>query len=100
MHKYSVAKALVFHAYPVILRKHQEFLFGIFEIEKAIVHDRQPCHKDVVQLINNWLVEDKARESRIESEVELWKHVHDGLEEGVLYHHGVSSVSFSAVNKH
>ena len=56
--KYSITKATILHSDSVELRVDKEFFFRVLKIKETKVHNWKSCHENVIELINNWFIED------------------------------------------
>lgn len=97
--EYTVAETRTAHSNFVKFGLLHKRLFRILKIKKCEIHDRNRCHCDVVELVDQRLVHRLAREARIESKIEPSYHVHHVFVEGILDQHRVSTISFATMDE-
>jgi hypothetical protein len=72
----------------------------MLEVKQAVIHDRERSKCDVIELINEWLVQNLSRECGGKSKEVLCRDVKNVLVKVVKNQQSVSSVSFSTVEEH
>ena len=72
----------------------------MLKVEESEPHDWKRSHGDVVQLINEWLVQNLSRECGGKSKEVLCRDVKNVLVKVVKNQQSVSSVSFSTMEEH
>lgn len=75
-------------------------VFVIFKVEQREIHHRNRRERNIVELVNKWLIERLSWECREEAEEILCWDVYHIFVEVIQDERGVPSIGFSAVHKH